>query len=77
MGISLSKFPAPITHRLVGQEGAAFGHQLFDLPVTEAETKVQPGTIADDLCREPVAFIQVGRRWWIHAASMVCQELDK
>jgi hypothetical protein len=26
--------------------------------------------MADDLCRKPMAFIEVAQWWWVHAASM-------
>jgi hypothetical protein len=73
MGMGLPKLPAPIPHGFVRENDATCGHQFFGVPVTEAETKVQPDTVADDLCRKPMALIQGD--WWsrVHAASMPCR----
>jgi hypothetical protein len=62
IGIGLPKFPAPIPHRLVRQDDAALRHELFDVPVTEAETKVQPDAMTDDLRWEPMALIWIDCR---------------
>jgi hypothetical protein len=35
----------------------AFSHELFDIPIAQAEAKVEPDAVADNLCREPMAFI--------------------
>jgi hypothetical protein len=66
----LPELAAPIAHSLVRQDDAALGHQLFDVTVAETEAKVQPDTVADNLCRKPMALIPVGYGSWIHAASM-------
>jgi hypothetical protein len=58
MGIGWPERPAPIPHRLVRQDDAAFGPQRCNVPVTEAETNVQPDPMAGDLCRKPMALIQ-------------------
>jgi hypothetical protein len=60
IGIGLPKLATPIPHGFIGQGNAAFGHQLFDVPVAEAEAEIQPHTVADDFDREPVALIRVG-----------------
>ena len=70
IGIGLPELSAPIAHRFIGQDDATCGHQLFDIPVAQAKAKVQPHTVADDLGREPMALIQIGWWWCIHAASM-------
>jgi hypothetical protein len=70
VGIDLPELAAPIAHSLVRQDDAALGHQLFDVTVAEIEAKVQPGTVADNLGRKPMALIPVGYGSWIHAASM-------
>jgi hypothetical protein len=70
VGIDLPELAAPIAHSLVRQDDAALGHQLFDVTVAETEAKVQPGTVADNLGRKPMALIPVGYGSWIHAASM-------
>jgi hypothetical protein len=60
MGIGLPEFPASIPHRLVRQEDATFGRELFDVPVAQAEAEIQPDTVADDLGREPMALVRIG-----------------
>jgi hypothetical protein len=57
MGRGWPARPAPIPHRHVRQDDAAFGPQRCNVPATEAETNVQPDTMADDLCRKPMALI--------------------
>jgi site-specific DNA recombinase len=70
IGIGLPEFPAPIPHCFIGQEHTALGHQLFDVPVAEAKAKVEPDTMTDDLCREPMTLVWIGDWWRGHAASM-------
>jgi hypothetical protein len=70
VGIRPPEHPAPIPHRLIRQNDTAFGHQLFDVSVTQAEAEIQPDTVADDLGWEPMALVGIGCWWCIHAASM-------
>jgi hypothetical protein len=72
IGIDLTEFSAPIPYRFIGQKDAAFGHQLSDVAIARAKANVEPHTVADNLCWEPMALIQVA--WWRcgHAASMAC-----
>jgi hypothetical protein len=70
VGIGLPKLSTPIPHRFIGQDDAAFGHELFDVPVAEAKAKVEPDTMADNLCREPMTLVWIGCWRCIHAASM-------
>jgi hypothetical protein len=60
MGIRLPKFSTPRPHRLIGEDDAAFGHQLFNISVAQAEAEVEPDTVADNLCRKPMTLIQDG-----------------
>jgi hypothetical protein len=60
MRVCLPTLPAPIEHRLIGQNDASFDHHLFDITIAQAISQVEPDTIADDLCWEPMALIQVG-----------------
>jgi hypothetical protein len=72
LSIGLPEFPAPIPHRFIGQDDATFRHELFDIPIAEAEAVIAPYAVADDLYREPMALIQVDRRSCVHAVSMAC-----
>jgi hypothetical protein len=49
IGIGLAEFPAPISHRLRGQDDAACGHQLLDIPIAQANANVPQDTMPDDL----------------------------
>jgi hypothetical protein len=60
VGIRLLKLPAPIPHRLIREDYVTFSHQLFDIAIAQAKAEVEPHTVANDLCREPIAPIQVG-----------------
>lgn len=52
-GILLAELQTPLAHPLVGYNDPASGQQLFDIPVAEAEAKVQPDRVADHLLRVP------------------------
>jgi hypothetical protein len=56
----LPELLTPVSHGFVRQKDAAFGHELFDVPVAEAEAEIQPDAVADDLRREPMALIRIG-----------------
>jgi hypothetical protein len=56
------ELPAPAAHGFMREDDAAGGHQLFAISVAQAETEVEPDTVADDLGRKPMALIEVG--WW-------------
>jgi hypothetical protein len=45
-------------------------HELFEVPVAEAEAAVQPDAVSDDLCWEPVALAEIGCGWRVHRARM-------
>jgi hypothetical protein len=59
VGIGLSELPAPRAHRFIGEDHAALGHELFDVPIAQAEAEIQPHTVADDFGREPMALILI------------------
>jgi hypothetical protein len=68
--IRVLEFLAPIAHRLVRQQDTASGHELFDVPVAEAEAEIQPHAVTDDRHREPMALVGIGGGSWGHVASM-------
>jgi hypothetical protein len=68
-GLDRSTLATPTAHGLVGQHDSTFGHQRFDVALARAEANIEPDTMANNLGRDPRAFIQVGW-WWVHAASM-------
>src|ERR687896_1621658 len=59
IGIGLSELPTPIPHGFVGQDDPTLGHELFDVPVAQTETEVEPHTVTDDLGREPMTLVGV------------------
>ena len=62
IGVVLTKLATPISHSFVRQGHTTFCHQLFNISVTQAKTEIQPDTMADALCRKPMALVQVGCR---------------
>jgi hypothetical protein len=60
-GIGWPRFLAPIPHGVACQQHPAFGHRLFDVAAIQVETEIQASTVADDLGREPMAFIEVAQ----------------
>ena len=81
IGILLPKLAAPLPDRLVGHRDATCKQELFNIPITEAETEIQPDRVTDNLGREAVVLIAVRCGWSIHAASMPhwggFQQVDK
>jgi hypothetical protein len=57
--VCLPERPAPVAHCFIGEDHAACRHELFDIAVAEAEAKIQPHAVTDDLGREAMAFIRV------------------
>ena len=55
--IRLSKRQAPLPHGFVCRGDAALRHELLDVPIAQAEAKVEPDSVADDLRWEPGWFI--------------------
>jgi len=58
LGIGSAKLVRPIANGFVSHDNPAFGHHLFDISVAQAEAKIQPDAVADDLGREPATVIQ-------------------
>lgn len=69
-GLGLAELPAPIPHRLLGEDDAACSHERVDIAVAQAAAEVQPDTMTDDLCREPMALVGVGGGSCVHEAIM-------
>jgi hypothetical protein len=40
IGVCPPGFPTPIPHRLIGQDDATSRHELFDIQIAQAETKI-------------------------------------
>jgi hypothetical protein len=61
MGVRLPERPAPLVDGFIGHDHPTDAHQLFDIPVAEAEADVEPDTVADDPRRKTMACRGVGR----------------
>ena len=59
---------SPAPHHLIGDDNTTLSQEQLDIPQTEAKDVIQPDSVADDLGREPMTTVQVGRR--LHAASL-------
>jgi hypothetical protein len=59
--ILLAELPAPLPDRLIRDDHAADEQELFHIAMAQGEAEVQPDGVADDLTREPVVFIEIGR----------------
>jgi len=55
---------APAAHRLIGDDDTTLGQDQLNIPQAEAEHMVQLDTVADDLSREPMTVMRIGR--WHH-----------
>ena len=58
---------APAPHRLVGDDDASLSQDQLNIARAEAEHVMQSGSVPDDLGREPMTIVCVGRR---HHASI-------
>ncbi len=67
-GETLTEFLTPTPHRLVGDDHAPFGQDQLNVTETETEHVVEPDGMADDLRREAMTVMRVGRR--LHAVSL-------
>jgi hypothetical protein len=57
--IRLPELSTPVPHGFLCQQDTAYSHQLFDIPIAQAEAKAEPDAATDDLRREPMAFREV------------------
>ncbi len=55
--IRLAKLAAPFADRFIRHDDATFQEELFYIPKTQTEAKVQPHSVAHDLDREAVMFV--------------------
>ena len=56
-GINGTEFDAPEANCFAGDSDASFGEKIFDIPMAEVESVVQPDGVGNDIRRESVAFI--------------------
>jgi hypothetical protein len=70
--IYLAEFATSLTDGFIGHEDATDESECFHIAVAEAEAEVEPDAMADDLGREAVVLITVGR-WCVHATNLAYQ----
>jgi hypothetical protein len=59
--VLLAKLAAPFTNGFVRDDDATDEQELFHVAMAQREAEIQPDGVADDLPREPVVFIEIGR----------------
>jgi hypothetical protein len=59
--ILLSEFAAPFANRFRAHDYTAFKQEFFNIAEAQAEPKVQPHGVADDLDRETMVLVSGGR----------------
>src|SRR5450631_127401 len=60
-GVRLSELLTPFPIRFVAHHDTTLGHHFVDVAKTQAESKVQPHAVADDLGGEAMAFVVADR----------------
>src|SRR5471032_2199302 len=60
IGIALAEFQCPLADRLVCDDDATAGHQLFYVAKTQREPEVEPYDMTDDFCRVAEAAVESG-----------------
>ena len=72
IGIGLSKFPAPLPDRFVGDDDATGEQQLFDIPVAEAKAVVQSDAMTHNFGWKTMVFVALRSRGNAHAFLPLC-----
>ena len=67
LGVRLPEFATPFADGLVGYNHSAFQQQLFDISKAQAEAKVQPDSVADNLHGKAVILVFRHARRCVHA----------
>ena len=58
-GVQGTEFDAPQADRLPGNDDPALGQQIFNIPVAQIESVVEPDCVGDDVGWESVAFVGI------------------
>ena len=56
-GVYSAEFDTPEADGFVADGDATLGKQVFDVPVAEIESKIEPDSVGDDFSRESVALV--------------------
>ena len=72
-GIQSAELIAPKPDRFPCNENAALSKQVFDIPVAEIESVVEPHGIADDVGWKSMTFVVVHPPILVQIAGLTCQ----
>jgi hypothetical protein len=61
MRILLPELPAPLVNSFVRHDDSTNEQEFFHIAMAERKAEIEPDRVADDLTREPVVFIEIGR----------------
>jgi hypothetical protein len=61
VGILLAELAATFADGLIGHDDPTDEQDFFHVTMAERKTEIQPDRVADDLPREPMMFIEIGR----------------
>src|ERR1700674_1128271 len=67
LSVGSAKLLRPVANGFVSNGDSALGLEFFDVPVTQAESKIKPSAMTDDLGRESTTVIQGFQ--WAHPVS--------
>ena len=59
--VLLPELAAPCADGFIRHDHATDEQEFLNIAVTEAKTKIEPHTVADDLGRETMILVEVGR----------------
>jgi len=71
IGISLTKLATPLADGLIGYAHTTFQEEFFHITKTQAEAKVQPHGVTDDLNEKAVVLISVAWGWGVNVATLL------
>lgn len=70
IGILLAELATPLADGLIGYHYAPLEQELFDIAVAQAEAKVQPYCVTNDLHRKAVVLVATVWRWCVHTPTL-------
>jgi hypothetical protein len=70
MGVLLAERAAPLADRLLRDDDTTDEQDLFHIARAERKAAVPPNGVADNLPREPMVLVEIGRGWGCHNSSI-------
>jgi|TARA_B110000977_G_scaffold175823_1_gene230910 hypothetical protein len=58
-GIQSAELDAPESDGLVADRNTPLGQEIFNIPIAEIESEVEPDSIRNDIWRESLALIRI------------------